>query len=95
MGLRELAEDAARLGHGDLEVRRTVSGRRWEASCSCGWPGRFAPDDPRPRRTWATETEAMASCMWHVRTEVKRARELARSTGVSFDSVLASRHALG
>lgn len=46
-------------------VEPTVSGRRWHAWCDCGWN----TQDRAPTR--ATQREAMALAIWHVRTPLR------------------------
>ena len=90
MGLRELAEEAAALGHGGIEVARTESGRRWSVSCSCGWGAPFS--DGRPTITRATEAEGILTAMWHIRTAVKTHRATLRANGVSSPHVVRPVH---
>lgn len=91
MSLRELALAAQELGHGGIDVRRTPSGRRWFASCSCGWPGVNANGDPNSTR--ATETQAILSAMRHITGAVRAAEYRARLNGQSADGGQALRHA--
>lgn len=55
-------ETAARLGHGALYVRSTVSGARWFSFCKgCGWVSTTRP----------TESDAAGAALHHARLAVK------------------------
>jgi len=54
-------EIARRLGHTEVGVVATASGRRWFAYCSCGWAS----------STGSTESVSAQSAVHHVTTAVK------------------------
>lgn len=65
------------LGHTNLRVYPTASGRRFVVECACGWGG-IGPDG-KPRSTRATEAEAVQSLRHHlikaVHAELSRRRQ--------------------
>lgn len=69
MDLEELKRRAAALGHTNVRVNETRSGRRFTAECSCGWG---APQsNGKPSKTYAVLAEALKSARWHLETAVK------------------------
>jgi alkylation response protein AidB-like acyl-CoA dehydrogenase len=69
------------LGHAQVRVQPTKSGRRWELECDCGWG---APVGGHPTVTCATELEAAKRAVWHVKSSVDRYLAEQRKSGVSF-----------
>lgn len=67
---REVGELAKRLGHTNLAIERTESGRRWSLSCACGYGAPMS--DGRPTVTRATFEEAVRTGQHHLRSEVQR-----------------------
>lgn len=67
---REVGELARDLGHTNVAIERTESGRRWVVSCACGYGAPL--DDGRPTVTRATFDEAVRTGQHHLRSEVQR-----------------------
>ena len=68
----ELVRRAEALGHSDLRIFPTKSGRRFVCQCSCGW-GSFAPMD-KPTVTAATQVEAVKRLQHHLWTALENDR---------------------
>lgn len=64
IGKAELVRRAEALGHGQLRVFATQSGRRYVCQCSCGWGALRA--DGSPTVTRATKAEAVRSLQDHL-----------------------------
>ena len=65
---REVGDLAKRLGHTDVMIAETKSGRRWLVECSCGYG---APQsNGKPSVTRATFDEAVRTGQWHLRRAV-------------------------
>lgn len=72
MTLTQLREQAAALGHVELSVVNTSSGRRWFVECSCGYRS----------ATRATRALAVDAARHHIEVEVKKVQ----TSGVSLRS---------
>ncbi len=79
---QELVRRAEALGHSELRVYATKSGKRYVCQCACGWGALQA--DGRPSVTRATKAEAVRSLqhhLWRALEDDRRAR--VASGGVS------------
>lgn len=87
----QLAELARSLGHTDLWMSETKSGRRYAIGCACGWGAPM--EDGRPTVTRATQAEAVRTLRYHlwkaVSDHVKAAQ--GAGVGVSFPGSVAGR----
>jgi hypothetical protein len=72
VGRAELVRRAEALGHTQLRIYRTESGKRWVCQCACGW-GALRPDG-RPSVTRATQAEAVSSLQHHLWTALENDR---------------------
>lgn len=73
---------AVMLGHAQVTIEPTKSGRRYQIQCDCGW-GR-PMSDGRPTVTAATELEAAKRGVHHVKSNVDAYLAAQRKAGVSF-----------
>lgn len=77
----QVNELASLLGHTDIRVEPTKSGRRWSVGCGCGW-GAFTPVG-QPTVTAATEREAVNRAIHHIESQVNRVVQAVRQAGSS------------
>ena len=78
---REVAAIAVQLGHTEVMIEPTASGRRWVVRCSCGWNA--AEVDGHPVFTRATFAEAVRAGQDHLRRAVERYVRTRRANGAS------------
>ena len=78
---REVAAIAVQLGHTEVMIEPTASGRRWIVRCSCGWNAPAA--DGRPIFTRATFAQAVRDGQDHLRRAVARYVRDRQANGVS------------
>lgn len=78
----ELKQQALRLGHNWIRIVPTESGSRFIIECACGYGAPLL--DGRPTVTRATEGEAVATAVHHLKSSVDRARDREKRSGVEF-----------
>lgn len=76
----ELVRRAEALGHTELRIFPTASGRRWVCQCACGW-GTFKAGKPTVTR--ATQAEAVRSLQHHLWVALEREHQERTRNGVS------------
>lgn len=84
---QQLAERAEQLGHTQLRMYKTKSGKRWVLECACGWGG-LRPDG-RPSVTRATREEALSTLQWHLWKALDDEYQARVRNGVSLPDVSA------
>lgn len=72
---------AVMLGHAQVKIQPTKSGRRFWIECDCGW-GSPTSSGKTPV-TCATELEATKRAIWHVKSSVDKYLADKQKAGVS------------
>lgn len=81
VSMAERRRIAVMLGHAQVKIEPTKSGRRYQIECDCGWG---APTSSgKPTVTCATELEATKRAIWHVKSSVDKYLDEKRNAGVS------------
>lgn len=78
---KQVGDLARELGHTEVTIAKTASGRRWIVECSCGYGAALA--DGRPTITRATFDEAVRTGQHHLRTSVRAFLERRSRDGLS------------
>ena len=74
VGRAELVRRAEALGHTDLRLYRSQSGRRWICQCSCGW-GSFGGGQPTvTRATFEEGVRTLQDHLWRALEEDRKRR---------------------